>query len=48
VQGIHRRVTGFCAGGGGNFAQKAGGTRVLAVLGWGGTEAAQIGEIPRL
>ena len=42
VQGVHRRVTGFCAGRGVSFAQKAGGARVLAVRDQGGAEAAWI------
>jgi hypothetical protein len=32
MRAIHRRVTGFCAVEGSDFAQKAGGARVFAIL----------------
>jgi hypothetical protein len=47
VQGIHRRVTGFCAGGGSSFAQKAGGARVFASLIESGVKIADLVTFPR-
>ena len=45
---IHRRVTGFCAIAGSDFAQKAGGARVFAIADQNGAAIAGFGSLSRI
>jgi hypothetical protein len=45
MRGVHRRVTGFCAVEGREFAQKAGGARVFAIVDQNGAAIAGFGSL---